>query len=504
MRCARPSTTAVLPTPGSPMSTGLFFVRRRQHLHDAADLGVAADDRVEPALARGLGEVDAVLLQRLVRLLRVAAGDAPHRRRAPSRTRRRSACGMRLLALEQVGHRAAALGEADEQVLGGDVLVADLGGGLLRRRVSAASSRGESRGRRRSSRSPWAASASSCSRPAADRAGCAPTAVSSAGGDALGLLEQRDAAGAQARRRGCPSAAARRTAAETASWLLVVRRSASMGVSSERWSSSATPARLSVFRSGLPGSKACGRRVPPVDLDTDVLLLVGLAVLVGAAVQGCVGLGLGLVAAPVMALLEPSLVPATILLTTSTLPVLTAVRELGDVDWSGLRFALGGRLPGVVLGSWVVVTQPARTTALVVAVVVLGAVVLSATSWHARPTPRALLAAGVVSGVSGTATSIGGPPVAMLYQRAGGSVLRSTMGVYFLVGNVLSVGVLAVAGQIGSRDLLRALALLPFLVAGFGVSGPLRGRVDGPRLRVAVLGLSAAGAVVLLVRTLLS
>ncbi|CKV10348.1 Uncharacterised protein [Mycobacterium tuberculosis] len=28
MRCARPSTIAVLPTPGSPISTGLFLVRR--------------------------------------------------------------------------------------------------------------------------------------------------------------------------------------------------------------------------------------------------------------------------------------------------------------------------------------------------------------------------------------------------------------------------------------------------------------------------------------------
>jgi hypothetical protein len=241
-----------------------------------------------------------------------------------------------------------------------------------------------------------------------------------------------------------------------------------------------------------------------VDLDTGVLLLAGLAVLVGAAVQGCVGLGLGLVAAPVMALLDPTLVPATILLVTSALPLLTAVRELDDVDWSGLRFSLGGRVPGVVLGSWVVVTQPARTTAVVVAVVVLGAVVLSATTWDARPTPRALVVAGVVSGVSGTATSIGGPPVAMLYQRVSGSTLRSTMGVYFLVGNVLSVGALAVAGEIGQRELLRALALLPFLLVGFWVSGPLRGRVDGGRLRVAVLVLSAAGAVVLLVRTLLT
>ena len=241
-----------------------------------------------------------------------------------------------------------------------------------------------------------------------------------------------------------------------------------------------------------------------MDLDTGVLLLAGLGVLVGAVVQGCVGLGLGLIAAPVMALVDPTLVPATILLVTSALPVLTAVRELDDVDWSGLRFALGGRVPGVVLGSWIVVTQPPRTTAVVVAVVVLGAVVLSATTWDARPTPRSLLVAGVVSGVSGTATSIGGPPVAMLYQRASGSTLRSTMGMYFLIGNLLSVAALAVAGEIGQRELLRALALLPFLLAGFWISGPLRGRVRGGRLRVAVLVVSAAGAVVLLVRTLLA
>ena len=62
----------------------------RQHLDDAADLVVAADDRVELALARRLGEVAAVLLERLVLLLGVLARDpvaAPHlaaaRRAAP-------------------------------------------------------------------------------------------------------------------------------------------------------------------------------------------------------------------------------------------------------------------------------------------------------------------------------------------------------------------------------------------------------------------------------------
>lgn len=241
-----------------------------------------------------------------------------------------------------------------------------------------------------------------------------------------------------------------------------------------------------------------------MDLEPSVLLLAGLAVLIGAAVQGAVGLGLGLIGAPIMALLEPTLVPSTILLVTSVLPMLTSVRELEDVDWRGLSWALSGRLPGTLLGAWVVVTQPPRITAILVALVVLGAVALSVTSWDARPTAPALLLAGGVSGVSGTATSIGGPPVAMLYQHASGATLRSTMGLYFLVGNVVSGAFLAVAGEIGSREVLRALALLPFVLLGFMLSGPLRGRVDGGALRAAVLFLSAGGALVLLARTLLT
>ena len=52
IRWASPSTIAVLPTPGSPISTGLFFVRRDRTWIDAPDLVVAPDDRVELALAR--------------------------------------------------------------------------------------------------------------------------------------------------------------------------------------------------------------------------------------------------------------------------------------------------------------------------------------------------------------------------------------------------------------------------------------------------------------------
>ncbi len=96
-----------------------------QHLHDAADLGVPADDRVELAAAGPLGEVDAVLLERLVGALRVLVGDpadpAAHLLESVD-----EGLGQRLLAAQQRGHVTAGVGQPDQQVLGRDVVVADL------------------------------------------------------------------------------------------------------------------------------------------------------------------------------------------------------------------------------------------------------------------------------------------------------------------------------------------------------------------------------------------
>ena len=104
-----------------------------EHLDHPADLGVAADDRVDLAVAGARGEVDAVLLQRLVGLLGVGGGDPPvaaaHGRERGDEAAPRS----RPPALSSCGDRAADPGEAGEQVLGRDVLVAERAGDLLGR-----------------------------------------------------------------------------------------------------------------------------------------------------------------------------------------------------------------------------------------------------------------------------------------------------------------------------------------------------------------------------------
>ena len=234
------------------------------------------------------------------------------------------------------------------------------------------------------------------------------------------------------------------------------------------------------------------------------MVLAGLVVAFGALVQGTAGFGLALVAAPLLAILDPTLVPVPLILVSSLHAVLALAREYRDTDWAGVGWALLGRLPGIALGALAVAVLPQRWFLILVAVIVLICVALSATRWRPRPTVPALLAGGLVSGVGGTAASIGGPPVALLYQDRAGPTVRATMAAYFTGGSVLSLVALTAVGRVDLPALGSTGLLLPFMAAGFLLSTPARRLLDRGWTRPAVLGMSAVAALVLLVTALLA
>jgi uncharacterized membrane protein YfcA len=232
-----------------------------------------------------------------------------------------------------------------------------------------------------------------------------------------------------------------------------------------------------------------------------VFLVLAVAVTTGGVVQGAVGLGLGLVAAPVATLVHPALMPGVMLWLAAAYPVLTLSREGWATDWRGLRWAFLGRLPGTVIGVAVVSAVSARLLSLLVGLTVLVAVVLT---WQVVSLPMrrgVLVGAGLASGVMGTATSIGGPPLALVYQHVTGARLRATMATYFAVGALLSLLGLALVGELDASDSLWALGLAPFLVLGFLLADTVRRHVDAGRTRAAVLAVCAASALTLVVRS---
>jgi uncharacterized membrane protein YfcA len=113
--------------------------------------------------------------------------------------------------------------------------------------------------------------------------------------------------------------------------------------------------------------------------------------------------------------------------------------------------------------------------------------------------PSVFIGAGVITGITETATGIGGPPLALVYQHQPGPVLRATLAVCFLFGQLVSLLLLALTGRLDQRQFAAALWLLPALGAGALLSRWLHGRVDGRPMRLAMLGFAIVSGMVCLV-----
>ena len=165
------------------------------------------------------------------------------------------------------------------------------------------------------------------------------------------------------------------------------------------------------------------------------LTCVAIAV-VGAAVQGAIGLGFGLFSAPFLALIDTDFIPGAVLVAVLPLSTSVAVRAYQDVDRRSAALALTGRVPGVVAGAVVAAAVSSRLLSIGLGTAVLIAVATSIWLPSVPTTPGLTVGAGAVSGFMGTATGVGGPPMALLYQRVSPRVVRATLSAYFSVGTV--------------------------------------------------------------------
>ncbi len=235
-------------------------------------------------------------------------------------------------------------------------------------------------------------------------------------------------------------------------------------------------------------------------------LVVGLASLVvatGATLQGSVGFGLGLFSVPILLLIEPRFVPGPLLFASIGLTLLLTHRDRRGVRVADLKWALSGRVVGIAVAAAALVVVPQPRLAILFGALVLLAVGLSATGLHLPVRPGTLFGAGILSGFMGTAVSIGGPPMALLYQRQSGPQVRGTLSAYFVIGVSLSLIGLNLVGRFGVEEFLLALALLPGIGVGFVASRHTARLLNVASLRTAILIVSAVSALVVLLRALL-
>jgi uncharacterized protein len=223
------------------------------------------------------------------------------------------------------------------------------------------------------------------------------------------------------------------------------------------------------------------------------------AVLTGTIIQGTIGVGFALVVVPIAAWFNPSLLPGGVLLLMLPLNLFVLAREAARIDLKGFGWVSLGRVMGTFGGLWLLSIANARQLGIIVGVSILAAVAASLARPDLTPGRRTFWGAGLATGITETATGIGGPPLALAYQHRPAQIIRPTLALCFLLSQLFSLAALLTAGRMSPIDLVAPAALLPVLAIGLFVSRYGRDWLDDFWLRKALLAFAlVSGAVLIL------
>ena len=236
----------------------------------------------------------------------------------------------------------------------------------------------------------------------------------------------------------------------------------------------------------------------------EYLSIAALAFLVvcGALLQSSIGLGFAMLVAPFLVLYNPEFVPVPMLLVGTFLPLLIVLRDRQAIDLTGIKSAIFGRIIGSMIAVWLITIISQNTFMLVFGVLVVVTVILSIFTFNIRPTAVSVGIAGLFSGIMGTLAALGGPPMAIVYQKERGDVIRATLSGFFVVGTLLSLFFLGLAGKVSSNDFKLFAYLVPFVLIGFYLSKYAVKVVDRGHMRTAMLTVSFVAGTLVIVKAI--
>lgn len=199
---------------------------------------------------------------------------------------------------------------------------------------------------------------------------------------------------------------------------------------------------------------------------------------------------------PILVTIDESLVPGPLLIAHLALVLMMSASEMSRSDSRALAWAVGGSVPGVAAGAWLIsLVSRAQLVALAIAALVLVIVVVQRGVELDRG--RGTLAGvGVLSGLLGTTVSVNGPPLALALIGGPGAVRRGTMAVFLTIGTALSLVALIGVGRFGSSDLVSGLALVPAAGAGMLIAVSVRSIADRIDPRLVVIPLAVVSAAI--------
>lgn len=231
--------------------------------------------------------------------------------------------------------------------------------------------------------------------------------------------------------------------------------------------------------------------------DSSLLVLLPLA-LVAATINGGLGYGFSSVTVPVALLfyanrvLNPALVLVEVFLNVLALWVnRRALSKVAGRVWP----MLVGAVPGVVLGSYVLSTASHGPLKLATYAVLLPLIMLQTTGLR-RPIRNERLAGaplGAAVGALYAATTISGPPLALLFNNQGlaKEELRAALSLFRIVESTFTAAMYLVLGLYSRESVELSLWLAPVIAVGLPLGHWLLRRVEPETFRRTCMGTDA-------------
>jgi len=193
---------------------------------------------------------------------------------------------------------------------------------------------------------------------------------------------------------------------------------------------------------------------------------VQLLTMAGSMVQGSLGFGLAVVASPLFMLIDPRLVPVTLLVNALAISIVNAWNLRREIILKELLAAFIGRVPGTILAAYLLSRVSSQTLGMLVGCSVLIAVFINSSRLEIRVNRLTSLIAGFFSGLMGTSSGIGGPPMAILYQKEEPRKARANLAFYFVISCIFSLAAIHQAKGLDSDILLVSLSMIPAALVG--------------------------------------
>lgn len=240
--------------------------------------------------------------------------------------------------------------------------------------------------------------------------------------------------------------------------------------------------------------------------DLSILQIVTIysTLFAAALMQGVVGFGFALVVAPILGLIDMRFVPAPLVMSGFIITGIMFLQEKEFVVKINVGLATFGLVFGSILGAIALVSLSENGLTIGLGIALLIAVFANLFGGSIRFNRKNLLIGGFFTGLMGTITSIGGPPIALVFQSQKPEVIRGNLAAFFSLGIIITLTTLFFAGRFSWQEATTGAQLMPPIFMGVMLSGFFKKKVNHNWVRYGILTLCTLASTTLITKGIIT